>query len=93
MTGGFKPRIATVVTVGQISFSFTSHTRIALLHSFDLKGHRFEVVLFFVAAKLHSLFIVTYDELDLPVGRDQSYAVIESMFFKPLWQWVNLAFR
>ncbi|XP_065064568.1 uncharacterized protein LOC135690824 [Rhopilema esculentum] len=43
--------------------------------------------------KLHSLLVVTYKELDLPIGRDQSYAALESVFFKPLWQWVNLAFR
>eukprot|EP00112_Aurelia_sp_Birch-Aquarium-sp1_P013044 Seg2753.2 transcript_id=Seg2753.2/GoldUCD/mRNA.D3Y31 product="VPS9 domain-containing protein 1" protein_id=Seg2753.2/GoldUCD/D3Y31 len=43
--------------------------------------------------KLHSLLIFTYDELDLPIGRDQSYAAVETIFFKPLWQWLNLVFR
>jgi len=67
----------------------------AMPDSVDLRGSVEKVVkdIHSSLSKLHSLLIITYDELDLPVGRDQSYAAVESMFFKPLWQWVNLVFR
>jgi len=43
--------------------------------------------------RIHSVLLLTYEDLDTPVGKDQSYATLESIFFKPLWPWLITMFR
>ncbi|XP_057291958.1 VPS9 domain-containing protein 1-like [Hydractinia symbiolongicarpus] len=48
--------------------------------------------LLFGIDRLHSVLLLTYQELDTPTGRDQSYATLETIFFKPLWPWIMKMF-
>ncbi|KAL3860222.1 hypothetical protein ACJMK2_010377 [Sinanodonta woodiana] len=43
--------------------------------------------------KLQVLFIVAYEELDSPMGRDQCNMLIEEAFFTPLWTQLLILFR
>lgn len=43
--------------------------------------------------KIMKMFIICYEELDSGEGRDQIYACIEEMFFKPIWPHLLLLFR
>ena len=39
------------------------------------------------------MLLLAYEDLDTPLGRDQSYATLESVLFQPLWPWLLQAFR
>ena len=43
--------------------------------------------------KLQCMFIVAYEELDSPAGRDQCFASLEEPFFKPLWEYLLALYR
>ncbi|CAI9716022.1 Hypothetical predicted protein [Octopus vulgaris] len=43
--------------------------------------------------KIMKMFIICYEGLDSAEGRDQIYACIEEMFFKPIWPHLLLLFR
>lgn len=43
--------------------------------------------------KMLVLFTIAYEQLDSPLGRDQCYASLEEMFFKPLWKFLLMLFR
>ena len=38
--------------------------------------------------KLQAMFIVAYEELDNPTGKDLCYSCIEEPFFKPIWPYI-----
>ena len=43
--------------------------------------------------KLQTMFVVAYEQLDNPVGRDLCYACLEEPFFSPLWPFLLTIFR
>ena len=43
--------------------------------------------------KLHSMFMICYEDLDSPTGRDVCYSSIEEPFFKPIWGYLLTLFR
>lgn len=43
--------------------------------------------------RIHSVLLLTYENMNSPAGRDLSYAHLESIFFRPLWPWIICLFR
>lgn len=43
--------------------------------------------------KILTMFIVAYEQLDNPEGRDLCYACVEEPFFRPIWKYLLALFR